>query len=190
MQAFGLTPGGANLFAATYQTFGDVAVQQYPKLVPSYPKVDDILDTSYVQDLARRAPATAATAEMPKYQAGAQMETVVSKKNFAINFETGSAKLAPDAIKTLTELERDLITTDLLIEIAGHTDNTGDSTSNVTLSKARAGAVKGWLMAQSSTHFPEDRFTLKGFGDTKPVATNDTDSGRAKNRRVEVKMGE
>jgi outer membrane protein OmpA-like peptidoglycan-associated protein len=190
LQVFGLTAGGANLFAATYQTFGDVAVQQYPKLVPNYPKVEDILDTSYVQALARRAPTTAATAEMPKFAPGAQMESVVSKRNFAINFETGSAKLAPDAVKTLGELERDLITTDLLIEIAGHTDNTGDATVNVPLSKARADAVKNWLASQSSTHFPDDRFTVKGFGDSKPVATNDTDTGRAKNRRVEVKMGQ
>lgn len=190
MQVFGLVAGGANLFAATYQTFGDLAVQQYPKLVPNYPKVDDVLDTSYVQALARRAPATAASAEMPKFAPGAQMATVVSKKNFSINFETGSAKLAADAVQTLTGLERDLITTDLLIELAGHTDNTGDSTANVALSKARADAVKTWLIAQSSTHFPEDRFTVRGLGDTKPIATNDTDSGRAKNRRVEVKMGE
>ena len=190
MQVFGLTPGSANLFEATYKTFGDLAVQQYPKLVPNYPPVDEILDTSYVQDLAKKAPTMQASADMPTFQAGATIQQEVSKKNWSINFVTGSAAIAPDALKTLKALEQDLITTELLIEIDGHTDNTGDSANNMTLSKARADSVKTWLMQQSPGQFPADRFQVRGYGDSKPIATNDSDSGRSKNRRVEIKMGE
>jgi OOP family OmpA-OmpF porin len=190
MQVFGLTPGSADLFAATYQTFGDIAVQQYPKLVPNYPKVADILDTSYVQDLARKAPAMRASLDVPVFKAGTEMQGVVSKKNWSINFQTGSAALAPDAQKTMADLERDLITTDLLIEIDGHTDNTGDPANNQNLSRARANTVKNWLMQQSSVNFPADRFSVKGFGQDRPVATNDSETGRAKNRRVEITMGQ
>jgi outer membrane protein OmpA-like peptidoglycan-associated protein len=188
MQIFGLAAGSASLFEATYVTFGDIVVQQYPKLVPSYPKVTDVVNVSYVQDLGASAPANAPTAEAVKYVAGAPTEKV-SQKSWSINFDTGKSTFTPDAQKTLTQLERELVITDLAIEVDGHTDNTGDSAFNQTLSRERAIAVAQWLTRQSPTNFPGDRFTLQGFGDSKPVATNSTEAGRAKNRRVDVILG-
>lgn len=83
-----------------------------------------------------------------------------------------------------------MVADELAIEIHGHTDNTGDSGRNLTLSQARANAVKNWLMGQSTTTFPNDRFAkVSGFGQEKPVASNDSETGRAKNRRVEVILG-
>jgi OOP family OmpA-OmpF porin len=185
VQIFGLAPGSANLYEATYVTFGDIVVQQYPKLYPNYPKLADVLDVSYVKDLAATAPATAPTAEKVSYGASAAMQPV-SKKSWSINFDTGKATFTPDAMKTLATLARQLEITDLAIEIDGHTDNTGNAAVNLPLSQERAKAVQAWLTAQSSTNFPVDRFTVHGFGDSKPVATNDTPTGQAKNRRVDV----
>jgi outer membrane protein OmpA-like peptidoglycan-associated protein len=73
---------------------------------------------------------------------------------------------------------------DLKILIEGHTDNVGTPASNLTLSDARAAAVKAALVGDFG--IDGGRLTTKGFGDTKPAVPNTTATGRAQNRRVEV----
>jgi OOP family OmpA-OmpF porin len=73
--------------------------------------------------------------------------------------------------------------TALKIEVQGHTDNVGGDTYNQTLSEARARAVSDWL-TQHGVAAP--RLSAHGYGKTKPVADNNNDEGRAKNRRVEI----
>ncbi len=68
------------------------------------------------------------------------------------------------------------------IEIAGHTDNVGNKSSNILLSQNRAKAVKEYLVSQK---IAADRITFSGYGSSKPIANNETEAGRAKNRRVE-----
>jgi outer membrane protein OmpA-like peptidoglycan-associated protein len=71
------------------------------------------------------------------------------------------------------------------LEIAGHTDNVGDDNLNLILSKKRAEAVKAYLISQG---VEDIRLITKYFGETKPLASNDTPEGRQKNRRVEMKI--
>ena len=71
------------------------------------------------------------------------------------------------------------------LEIAGHTDNVGDDNGNLVLSKKRAEALKAYLVSQG---VDEARLLTLYFGETKPIATNDTPEGRQKNRRVEMKI--
>lgn len=71
------------------------------------------------------------------------------------------------------------------LEISGHTDNAGDDESNLVLSKKRAEAVKTYLVSKG---IDATRFVINYFGETKPIADNSTSEGRAKNRRVEMKV--
>lgn len=73
-----------------------------------------------------------------------------------------------------------------LIVVAGHTDNTGDDKSNQLLSLKRAGAVRDWM--RDTGDVAESCFAVQGYGESRPVKTNDTESGRGVNRRVEISL--
>jgi len=73
-----------------------------------------------------------------------------------------------------------------LIVVAGHTDNTGNPQLNQTLSRKRAEAVRDWM--RDTGDVPESCFAVQGYGESRPVATNDTPDGRALNRRVEISL--
>ena len=72
------------------------------------------------------------------------------------------------------------------ILVAGYTDNVGNAQRNLALSIARAQAVRDWLIEVSA--IPATQFAIQGYGDTRPIATNDTPAGRARNRRVEITL--
>jgi OOP family OmpA-OmpF porin len=190
---FGLVPGSSNLFAATYTVFGDIVKQQYPDLVPSYYPVREILDTSYVQAIAGRSQAgqtTLAAAEQPAFTASAPVRSVVSRKAWQINFQTGSANFTPDTERELQQLLRDLlVASGTVVEVHGHTDNVGSPKANMDLSEARAFAVKEWLEKQAPVNFPEGRVRIFSHGQENPVTPNSTEAGRARNRRVEIVLG-
>ncbi len=186
---FGLVPGSSSLFAATYRVFGDIVVAQYPDLVPSYAPVREVLDTSYVEALSRRGGTTAA-AEQPKFAASERVRSVVSRKSWHINFESGSARFTGGAQRDLEQLLRDLLVASATaIEIHGHTDSQGNPQSNLTLSEERAFAVKSWLEQKSPVNFPSGRIRIFSHGQENPVAPNSTGEGRAQNRRVEIVIG-
>ena len=71
------------------------------------------------------------------------------------------------------------------IQVIGHTDNQGTASYNLKLSKSRAEAVKSWLIQRG---IQEDRITTRGAGLSEPIAPNDTEEGRAQNRRTEIKL--
>lgn len=108
-------------------------------------------------------------------------ETPVVLNN--VFFKTGSADLLTNSQTELNRL-RDLLNNypKLHIQINGHTDNVGNTVTNQSLSEARAKAVYGYLLAQGIT---AERLRYKGFGETMPIASNETETGRRKNRRTE-----
>jgi outer membrane protein OmpA-like peptidoglycan-associated protein len=189
LQLFGLSTGSVNAFAATYTVFGNVVKSQYPALVPSFYPVEQVLDTSYLKDLAAtEAPKTEADAA--KFGKDQKIAAVVSKKAWDIQFASGSATFSPSAEAQLKALLNDLvIASGTLVEIQGHTDNAGNADNNLRLSEARAFAVKSWLEKQAPLSFPDGRVKVVAKGQNEPVAPNTTPDGQAKNRRVVILLG-
>jgi OmpA-OmpF porin, OOP family len=100
-----------------------------------------------------------------------------------IRFQRRRATIEPDSAGLLDRLiETALRCPAATIEVAGHTDDDGDDASNQTLSEKRAQAVVDYFVRAG---LPADHFTATGHGSTQPVASNDTDEGKAQNRRIE-----
>lgn len=104
--------------------------------------------------------------------------------NSKVLFDISSAALRPEADGTLKQLIPLIGEAQSTIEIHGYTDNSGTDDINKSLSRARAGAVAAWITKQ--TNLPTRQMQIRGLGSADPVASNATDTGRAKNRRVVV----
>jgi outer membrane protein OmpA-like peptidoglycan-associated protein len=101
-----------------------------------------------------------------------------------INFETGKSTIKPESQPIIDQIVEMLKANPTLkVSIEGHTDNVGTGPANQTLSESRAKAV---MNAISSKGIDKTLLSSKGWGQTKPVADNKTDEGKAKNRRVEI----
>jgi OmpA-OmpF porin, OOP family len=139
------------------------------------------------------------TADAGKTGAGAALETQgafsrdecvgrfeILSQSRSIYFAKASARLDAESNAFLDALY-DIVRRcpDLVIEIGGHTDSVGSDASNQRLSEHRAQAVEDYLAAKG---IPRDRLLVKGYGETAPVASNDTEDGKAKNRRIEFKV--
>jgi OOP family OmpA-OmpF porin len=178
-------------FTATYEGFGNVIRKQYPRILPDFPKAGEAVNLRFLTELKERlAPSTPERNDFEKVDTIAP-EGKVATQNITIQFATGSADFTPQARETLDNLFFQLSTAAALnVEIDGHTDNTGPAGINALLSSDRAEAVKRYLQGRNARLFPDNRVSTHGFGDTKPIATNDTSDGRARNRRVTIILGE
>jgi len=103
-----------------------------------------------------------------------------------VSFDTGRADIKPQMRPVLDEISRNLDPA-VRLNIVGHTDSTGSDAINDPLSRERAMAVRDYL---ASRGVASSRVTVAGRGSHEPVASNDTESGRAANRRVEIFLSE
>ncbi len=139
-------------------------------------------DSDGVVDHRDSCPETPLGARVDVY--GCEIEDVIHLPG--LNFQTGSDLILPGADYVL----RDAATTlnnhpDLLIEIAGHTDSIGFGDTNFGLSERRANTVRDFLISYG---VDESRLTAVGYGESQPIADNDTADGQATNRRVELRI--
>jgi outer membrane protein OmpA-like peptidoglycan-associated protein len=124
--------------------------------------------------------------------AGTGVEVVRQGDNITLNmpsnitFGFDSAQLQPQFYPVLDNVARTLGEyNQTIVEVAGHTDSVGTDAYNQRLSEQRANAVSSYL---GSKGLMRDRFIVVGAGESRPVASNETDSGRAQNRRVEITL--
>ena len=102
-----------------------------------------------------------------------------------LNFASGKSVIDPEYFNMLTKLQRAIrIFPDYHITIEGHTDNKGDDRKNQSLSLRRARAVMSYLIANMG--LSESQISARGYGESTPIASNETSQGRAQNRRIDV----
>jgi OmpA-OmpF porin, OOP family len=190
LEMFGINTGSTNIVKIVYTTFGDIVKKLYPKLVPTYPAADDIINVSFLRDVASKSGGNMASADQTTFNADDNIRQAVSKKSWSIEFDNGKSTFTPSATTALNQLFNDLvIASNLKVEVHGHTDNVGNFEENMKLSERRAFAIKEWLEKKSATNFPDGRISIKAHGSSNPLVPNETVEGRAKNRRVEIIMG-
>jgi outer membrane protein OmpA-like peptidoglycan-associated protein len=103
-----------------------------------------------------------------------------------VTFDFGKYDLKPQFYPALNTIAATLNQyNQTIVEVSGHTDSVGSDAANQTLSERRANSVASYLMGQG---LMRERFEIVGMGERYPIASNDTDSGRALNRRVEIRL--
>ena len=120
----------------------------------------------------------------PQAQA-AQTAITAAIKDRTIGFAKSSISLSDEGRAVVSDVAAALKSSTAKIEVGGHTDWKGRAAINLELSRARAEAVRAALIAGG---IDASRITAKGYGEDIPVASNDTDAGRAKNRRIEIRV--
>ncbi len=115
-----------------------------------------------------------------------QGDTINLNMPGGITFDTGKANIKPNFTPVLDDIANVMVKyPETKIEVQGHTDSVGSDASNLTLSQLRAQSVSSALMQRGVA---SDRIRSVGYGETMPVASNDTAAGREANRRVEIKI--
>jgi outer membrane protein OmpA-like peptidoglycan-associated protein len=186
-KTFGLD--SRDVFKDIYTTFSDIHKKLYPEDYTYVAPYAEIVDKSFIRSaidfVKDGGDNLAGSGSATKTDYSKSTGEVVGNKNYSIEFNTGSAVIKSTDV--LDDIARNVSSSDgLHIALYGHTDNVGNETSNTELSKARAVAVKDYLISKgiSAERFSE----VKGYGSSQPIADNNTSVGKAKNRRVQIKL--
>jgi len=184
-QYFGITDG-TNRYKAVYDQVSKYLAELNPagfnqnvkRIVP----YEEAVNLSFLKQIEN---IDAGKADVADYTKKATQQ--VASGEWQINFDPGRASLRPEGKDVLDQVYNLLIQAETSkLELFGHTDNTGTKEGNYSLSRARAEAVKSYLIQKG---IPAKRFQkIEGLGQDEPVGENTTDAGKAKNRRVAINL--
>lgn len=137
----------------------------------------------YMDDQEKKLRAAAANTGVDVNRVGDEIRLSLPDN---VTFDTGKADLKPGFPEALDGVARTLAQYNkTYVDVMGHTDSTGSDAFNQTLSQKRAEAVANYLIGKGVVR---ERMGVQGFGPSQPVADNATPEGRAKNRRVEIRL--
>jgi OmpA-OmpF porin, OOP family len=183
MQYFGMTDG-VNRYKSVYNQVSSYLKELNPfnfnENVGNAVAYEDAVNLFFLKNINDIESTAADKADYSK-----QSTEIMASGEWKINFSSGSAAIQSNSSKDLEKIYNLLIQAEnSKLTIVGHTDNVGNSDSNVQLSKNRAQSVVDYLRKKG---IPENRFQLiDGKGANEPIAENATESGKAQNRRVVI----
>jgi OmpA-OmpF porin, OOP family len=179
----------SSIFGITYADHAKRLRKLLPDRLENYAPVAQVVDLSFIRDITDEASSTGVY--QAKFESGANQGKVV-EANYQINFDSGSAKIKPSELARLQEIRSLLIrANDTRVIIEGHTDNVGDTNTNLRLSDERAKSVWQWLKDSDPTgiNISENRKqAIEGYGPYRPLPgnTNKDEKEKAANRRVVI----
>ncbi len=183
-------PLADSVFGISYNEHAKRLQKLLPERMPTFTPVDQVIDLSFIKKMSDEVGTI--KAETGSSSQANSTDTVV-KTNFDITFDSGSAELKPSELAKLNEIRSLLIrASNTKVIVEGHTDNAGDSSKNIELSKSRANSVWTWLKAsdESRVNINDQRIiSVDGYGAMNPISgTKDAQSNddKSKNRRVTI----
>jgi outer membrane protein OmpA-like peptidoglycan-associated protein len=184
---FGMGKDGIDRYKIVYSTFGDILSKMYPEFMKNYPPYNSIIDKSYLATVIANHPELMEGKSI-EVQYAKEITQKVSSKAVQVQFETGSAVIKQASYAILDDILKSAVVAEgLKLGVYGHTDNVGVASANQVLSENRAKAVRQYLIGKG---LAAKRIESNGFGADKPIADNGTAEGKAKNRRVEIVLGQ
>jgi OOP family OmpA-OmpF porin len=175
-----------DIYGSVYKTFGGLQSKYYPKDLSDVMEYNKAFDKSVLMSVISSNPDLLQGKVNVTDYTNTKMTNKIGNKSYHIEFLTGSSEISEQSKSVLDEIFQDAVTADgTKVLVGGHTDNTGNFDSNMSLSRERAQSVLSYLKNKG---LESARLESEGYGSTKPISDNSTSSGRAQNRRVEITL--
>lgn len=180
--------GGSDTYKKIYNTFSQIGKEAYPERIGTVTPYEDATDFSFLKAVYAKAKAAGTAGTVSKTDfTETKKGSVIGDAAYQIEFDLGSATIKPSSFATLDKIIGQLSVVDnAFLEIGGHTDATGNPSSNQELSERRAQSVKAYLVSKAKELSAAGRTSVRGYGSNQPITGVDGLDGR--NRRVTIKL--